>query len=90
VRTRLEKACVTLCGAAVSLIGPHHVFAHIIDERPGLETGMTIILSVFWVAVVVGIVFLVRRLIHPQRGGTGNRSEKDNHRKKEERPMEQD
>jgi hypothetical protein len=83
VRTRLEKACTILFGAAVSLTGPRHVFAHIIDERPGLGTGMTIILSAFWVAVVVGIVLLVRRLMRPPRGATGNRREETNNGKKD-------
>ena len=83
MRKPLGKACVTLCGVAVSLAAPNYVSAHIIDERPGLGADMTIILSVFWIAVVVGIVFLVRRLMRPQRGATRNRSDKDNQEKKE-------
>ncbi len=67
MKKRLEKTCLTLIGVVVTLIGPHYVSAHIIDERPGLGTGMTIILSIFWIAVVVGIVFLVRRLMRPKQ-----------------------
>lgn len=63
----LKEAGITLISAAVFLIGPHNVSAHILDERPGLGTGMTIALSIFWVAVVAGIVFLVRRLMRPRQ-----------------------
>jgi len=73
MKKHLEEACMTLIGAAASLIGPAHVSAHIFDERPGLGTGMTIILSVFWIAVILGIVFLVRRLMRPRHGGKENR-----------------
>ena len=90
MKKRLEKAGVILIGAAVSIAGPPHVFAHVIDERPGLGTGTTIILSVFWVAAVLGIVFFVRRLMRPRHRATGNRSSKDNHRGKEEKPTKQD
>lgn len=83
MKKHLEKAGVALIGAAVSIVGPPHVFAHVIDERPGLGTGMTIILSVFWVAVVLGIVFFVRRLMRPRHGATDNRSGKDNNGEKD-------
>jgi hypothetical protein len=83
MKKRLKEAGITLISAAVFLIGPHNVSAHILDERPGLGTGMTIALSIFWVAVVAGIVFLVRRLMRPHRGATGNRSEKENNGKKD-------
>ncbi len=78
VKNIFEKACVALIGAALSLLCPRHVYAHIFDERPGLGAGMTIILSAIWIAVVIGIVFLVRRLMRPQRRETRDRSEDDN------------
>jgi hypothetical protein len=90
MKKRFEKAGVALIGAAVSIIGPPHVFAHVIDERPGLGTGMTIILSVFWIAAVLGIVFFVRRLTRPRHGETGNRSGRDNHGNKEIKPETKD
>ena len=81
---------MTLIGAAVSLISPSYVSAHIFDERPGLGTRMTIILAVIWIAVVIGIVFLVRRLMRTQRGATVSRSREDNRTGKEEKPMARD
>jgi hypothetical protein len=90
MKKRLEKAGLTLIGAAVSLIGPPLVRAHLIDERPGLGKGMTIILLVFWVAVAVGIVCLVRRLMRPRHETAGNESEKNNYGEKEKRPKEKD
>jgi uncharacterized membrane protein len=90
MKKHLEKAGMTMIGAAVSLIGPPYVFAHIVDERPGLGTGMTIILSVFWVAVVLGLVFFVRRLMRPRHSATGNRSIEDNHGREEKRPEKKD
>lgn len=89
MKKRLKKAGMTLVGAAVSLIACSHVSAHIIDERPGLGAGMTIILSVFWIAVVLGIVFFVRRLMRPRRSTTGNQSGKDDHGIKQKRPTGQ-
>jgi len=77
----LKKACVTLMGVVVTLMGPYHASAHIIDERPGLGTGMTIALSIFWVAVAAGLVFLVRRLMRP--GQSVRPSKEDNNGKKD-------
>ena len=73
-----DKARITMTAAAVFLSRPDRVSAHIFDERPGLGTGMTIALSVFWAAVVTGIVLLVRRLMRPQSSTTDNPGEKDN------------
>jgi hypothetical protein len=81
MRELLEKAGTAMIAAAVSLSGPDPVSAHIFDERPGLGTGMTIALSAFWIAVVTGIVFLVRRLMRPRQnaksGQEDNSGEKD-------------
>jgi len=85
IKRRLEKAGMTLIWAAVSLISPSYVSAHIFDERPGLGTRMTIMLSIIWIAVVIGIVLLVRRLLRPQHGVTGNRDREDNNKIKKER-----
>lgn len=86
VRRPLKRACFILFWAAVSLIAPHHGYAeHILDERPGLGTGMTIILSLFWVSVVSGIVFLVRRLMRPKQGWTDNAREKNDQETKGEK-----
>jgi len=50
--------------AAMALFGAaHSVFAHGIDERPGLGADLTLILSVFWILVAIGIVYFIRRLI---------------------------
>ncbi len=84
MKKRIKKAGLTLIGTTASIISPTFVFAsHILDERPGLGTGMTIILSVFWIAVVIGIIFLVRRLMRPQRGVKGNQRAEGNKGKEE-------
>ncbi len=83
VKKRLEKSDMALIVSAVSLISPAYTSAHIFDERPGLGTGMTIFLSAFWIAVVIGIIIVVRRLIRPKRGATVDRSGKDNTGSKE-------
>jgi uncharacterized membrane protein len=69
----MNRAGLALIGAVVSSIIPPHAFAHGIDERPGLGAGITIILSVFWIAVVLGIVFFVRRLVRSRPGDADNR-----------------
>lgn len=90
MKKRLVKAGMALIGAVVFIVGPPHVLAHVIDERPGLGTGMTIILSVFWVAAVLGIVFFVRRLMRPRHDMARNRSEEANHGNKEKKPETKD
>ncbi len=83
MKIHLNKAALTLIGTVISFIRPPYSFAHGIDERSGLGTGMTIVLSVLWIAIVLGIVFIVRRLIRSGAGKQPDREERDERNKKD-------
>ncbi len=91
MKRRVKKAGLTLIGTTASLISPAFVSAsHIIDERPGLGTGMTIILSVFWIAVVIGIIILVRRLMRPRHTAHDYQAKEITPEEKKEKSIDKD
>lgn len=59
----LSNAASWFVVAAGCFAAAPYAIAHGIDERPGLGTGMTIFLSVFWIVIAILIVYIVRRLI---------------------------
>ncbi len=76
----LNKIGLTLQAIGLLHATETSVFAHGVDELPGLGRDITVILSVVWIIIALGVVFLIRRLI--QRGaskdkGTGREPERN-------------
>ncbi len=68
MQTRLKRIILTLQAAWVLLATGTRVFAHGKYERPGPGGDVTALLSIGWIIIALGVVFLIRRLI---RKGTG-------------------
>lgn len=76
----LNKIGWTFQAVGVLLAAETPVFAHGVDELPGLGRGTTVLLSALWIVMALGVIFFVRRLI--RRGAlkhkvNGKRPEKN-------------
>ncbi len=61
-------AFLTIISTLILFIVPAFSFDHVIDERPGLGMEITLVLVMFWIAIVLSIVLIVRRMIRPDGG----------------------
>lgn len=62
MQTRLKRIVLAIQAAATLVTGTG-VFAHGVDELPGPGGDIIVFLSVGWIIIALGVVFLIRRLI---------------------------